>query len=118
MVVVTDPILEPSRRSGGLYASDQALGDQHTEGIVDRLQRDGTDLGPDHFGHGISRDVRLTGYGPQDRQSLGRHLDTALPKEVSRGSGHCARIAEPFESFKYLTDPPRGFGQLDRVTAP
>jgi hypothetical protein len=103
VVVVADPILESGRRSGGLNAPDQALGDQNAEGVVHRLERDGTDLGPDDLGHGVGRDVGLTRYRLQDSQSLGRHLDTALPKEVGRGRGHAVMVDQLFESFQTLT---------------
>jgi hypothetical protein len=92
VVVVADPILEASRRPGGLNATDEAFGDQDAEGVVHRLERDGADLGPDDLGHAISRDVGLTRHRPQDSQSLGRDLDTALPKEVSRVSVHIDTI--------------------------
>jgi hypothetical protein len=88
VVVVADPILEASRRSRGLNAPDKALGNQHAEGVVHRLERDSTDLGPDGLGHRVRRDVGLTRDRPQDSQSLGGHLDTALTKELSRVSDH------------------------------
>jgi hypothetical protein len=80
VVVVADPILEASRRSGGLNAPDETLGDQDGERVVHRLQRDSTNLGPDGLGHGVSRDVGLTRHRVQDSQSLGRHLNTVLSK--------------------------------------
>ena len=91
VVVVADPILEASRRSGGLNAPDQSLGDQEAEGVVDRLQRDGTDLGPDDLGHGVGRDVGLTRDRAQDRQPLGGDLNTAFTKEVRRIGNHRRR---------------------------
>ena len=36
----------------------------------------------------VGRDVGLTRDRPQDRQSLGRDLNAALTKEVSRVGGH------------------------------
>ena len=84
VVVVADPVLEASRRSGGLNAPDQALGDQDAEGVVHRLERDGTDLGPDSLSHGVGRDVGLARHRLQDRQSLGRDLDAVAPKQLSR----------------------------------
>ena len=92
VVVVADPILEASRRSGGLNAPDEAFGDQDAEGVVHRLERDGTDLGPDDLGHAVGRDVGLTRYCPQDSQSLGRDLNAALAKEVCRVGGHAKRV--------------------------
>ena len=97
VVVVADALLETSRRAGGLNAPDKVLGDQDAEGVVHRLERDGTDLGPDGLGHGVGRDVGLTGNRPQDSQSLRRHLDTALTKKFSRVSGHAASIGQLFD---------------------
>ena len=71
MVVVADAILEARRRPGGLNAPDEALGDQDAEGVVHRLERDGTDLGPDDLGHAVGRDVGLTRDRPQHRQTAG-----------------------------------------------
>jgi hypothetical protein len=93
MMVVADPILEASRRSGGLNATDQAFGDQDAEGVVHRLQRDGTDLRPDGLGHGIGRDVWRIRDRPQDSQSLGSNLNAALPKEIGRFSSHVGIVS-------------------------
>ena len=73
--------LSPTRSSnraglGGLNAPDETLGDQDAEGVVHRLERDGTDLGPDSLGHRVGRDVGLTRYCLQDSQSLGRDLNS------------------------------------------
>ena len=93
VVVVADPILEARRRSGGLDAPEQAFGDQDAEGVVHRLERDGTDFGPDGVGHGVGGDVGLAGNRAQDCQSLRSHLNAALPKEVSRVGGHGGMIS-------------------------
>src|SRR5262249_52463386 len=45
MVVVTNTILVEGRRSGGLDAPEESPLDQHPEGVVHRLSRDGADLG-------------------------------------------------------------------------
>jgi hypothetical protein len=66
MVVVAHPILEASRRAGGLNAPDQPLCDQDAERVVHRLERDGADLGPHGLAYGIGCDVGLTRDGPQD----------------------------------------------------
>ena len=86
VMVVADAILEPSRGSRWLDAPDEPFGDQQAEGVVYRLQRDGADLGADGFCHAVGRDMRLARNGPQDSQSLGRDLDAALTKELSRVS--------------------------------
>ena len=61
---------------------------QKGQGVVHRLQRDGTDLGPDDLGHGVGRNVGLTGDRPQDRQPLGRHLNAPLTKKRRRIGPH------------------------------
>ena len=88
VMVVADAILEARRRSRGLNAPDQPFGDQNAERVVDRLERDGTDLGAHSLGHSVGGDVRLTRYSPQNRQPLGSDLNSALPKEVCRVSRH------------------------------
>ena len=92
VVVVADPILEARRRAGGLNPPDQAFGDQNPEGVVHRLERDGTDFGPDDFGYAVSGDVGLTRDRPQDGQSLGRDLNAALTKELSGVGGHADSV--------------------------
>ena len=57
VVVVADAIFETSRRPGGLNAPDEAFGDQEAEGVVDRLERDRADLGPDDLSHAVGRNV-------------------------------------------------------------
>ena len=97
VVVVADPILEASRRPGGLNAPDEAFGDQNPEGVVHRLERDGADLGADDLGHGVGCDVGLTRYRAQNGQSLGRDLNAALTKENSRVPDHAEMITQRFE---------------------
>jgi hypothetical protein len=82
VVVVADSILIARRRPGGLDASNEALGDQKPKGVVDRLAGDGTDLGPHGLGDVIRGAVRSTGHRPEDGKTLGRDLDTVLPKKV------------------------------------
>ena len=88
MVVVADAIFEASRRPGGLDSPDKPFGDQQGQTVVDRLQRDGPDLGPDGLGHGVGRDVRLTRNRPQHRQALGRHLDATFTEQGRRFGRH------------------------------
>jgi len=59
MVVVADAILEASRRACGLNATEKAFGDEHAEGVVHRLQRNGADPGSHRIGHRVGRNVGL-----------------------------------------------------------
>jgi hypothetical protein len=93
VVIVADPILEASRRSSGLNAPDQSLGDKETQGVVNRLQGDGTDLDPDDLGHGVGRDVGLTGDRTQDRQPLGGDVNTPFTQEGRRIGNHLTTTA-------------------------
>jgi hypothetical protein len=93
MVIVAHAIFEARRRSRGLNAPDEALGNQQRQGVVHRLQRDGTDPGPHDLGHGVGRDMRLTRDRPQYRQPLSRHLDAAFTKKRCRISHDFDEIA-------------------------
>jgi len=57
VMVVAYPILEARRRPGWLNAPDQTLSNQDGQRVVDRLERDGPDFGPDRLGHYLRRDV-------------------------------------------------------------
>ena len=92
VMVVTDPIFEERRRTGGLNAPDEALRNQDAQSVVHRLQRNGTNLGTNELGHGIGRDVRLTRDCPQDRQSLSCDLNAALTKEIGWLGAHILQI--------------------------
>ena len=88
MVVVADAILETGRRTCRLNAPDDPLCDEHGERVIDRLLRDGTNLGPDRFGHTVSRDVGLRRHGAQDREPLRSYLDAMLTEKIRRIVGH------------------------------
>jgi hypothetical protein len=99
VMVVADPILEASRRSSGLNPTYQTCRDQSREGVVHGLDRDGADLPPHGLRHGVGGDVGLAGDGPKHRQSLGGHLNAALPQEISRIGGHGLTSYQILESF-------------------
>jgi hypothetical protein len=84
VVVVGDAILEASRRSGGLNAPYKAFGNEHSEGVVHRLEGDGADLGPYRLGDRVGADVGISRYGSQNCQTLGGNLNAALPEDVGR----------------------------------
>ena len=88
VMIVANSILVKRRRSGGLDAPEQTLGDEHAERVVDRLEGDGADLGPDDLGRGFSGDVRLTTHRSHDGQPLGGDLDAALTKQGGGVESH------------------------------
>jgi len=79
-VVVADAILVPSRRPSGLNAPQEASVGEDAEGVVHRLARDGTDLGPHGVVDVVRRAVGPTGHRPQHGQTLSRDLQT-VPAE-------------------------------------
>jgi hypothetical protein len=97
MVVVADPILETGRCPGGLNAPEETFGDQDSERVVHRLERDNADLGSDDLGHAVGRDVGLTLHRAQDSQSLRSHLNAALPKQVRRVGCHVKSVDQAFD---------------------
>ena len=53
------------------------------EGVVDRLARDGADLGPHDLLDVVGGAVRPVGHRPQDGQALGRDLQPVLAEQRS-----------------------------------
>jgi hypothetical protein len=70
-----------------LDAFDEAPIGQDPDGVVDRLTRDGTDLGPRDFGDVLHRAVRSIGHRLHDCQTLSRDLDTVSAKKISWSDG-------------------------------
>lgn len=103
VVVVADPIFKTSRRPGGLNAPNETFCGHQTERVIDRLERDRANLSSDSRGHAVSRGVRLRSDRPQHGQTLGRHLNSTLTKEVGWVSRHGARIDQLLESFQELS---------------
>jgi hypothetical protein len=93
-MVVADPRLEAGRGRRGLNTPDETIVGQDAERIVHGLARDGTDLRPDDFSHAVGRDVGLALNGAQHSQALRRHLDSVLPKQVTRVKSHAARLIQ------------------------
>jgi hypothetical protein len=60
MMVVAHAIFEAGWRSRRLNAPEHAFRDQNTEGVVDRLKRDRTDLCPHRCRYRVGGDMRLT----------------------------------------------------------
>ncbi|RFC44724.1 MAG: hypothetical protein DVB28_000888 [Verrucomicrobia bacterium] len=64
VVVVSHPIFVEGRGTGGLNAAQKALLHEGSEGIVDGLPRDGTDLGAHGFGEGVRGAMGVRRYRP------------------------------------------------------
>lgn len=84
VVIVADPILVERGRSGGLDAPDEALLSQSSKGVVNRLPRDGAEIGANVFGEGVRRAMGPTRHRPQHGQALGRNGHAVFAKELSR----------------------------------
>ncbi len=97
MVIVIDPVLVEGGRPGGLNTPDESLLGQHTECVVHRLTRDGSDLSFSDLGHTIGRDVRLPRNRPQHGQALSSDLDVVLAKKVGGAEGHAETLYENLE---------------------
>src|SRR5262249_59552588 len=69
-------------------APEESPLDQHPEGVVHRLSRDGADLGANVLGDVVGRAVGPTRHRPQHGQALGRDLDTTFAKEVGGVTQH------------------------------
>ena len=84
MMVVAHAIFEAGWESGRLNASQDAFGNQEAERVVDGLERDRANLCSDDLGDCVGRDMRLTRHRAENRQPLGRHLNTELTKKIDR----------------------------------
>ena len=81
VVVVIHPVLVTSRRARRLDPPDEAPVGQCAEGVVHRLARDGTDLGPHQILDLVRRAVRSAGHRTENGQTLRRHLNTMLTQQ-------------------------------------
>lgn len=108
VMVVADPVLEASRRSGGLNAPEQAFGHQHAERVVHRLEGDRANLRSDDVGDTLRGDVGLSGDRSQHRQALRGDLNAALTKESGRVDGQALTVDRILELFKGWRRPCHG----------
>ncbi len=68
-------------------------------GVVDRLDRDRTDLAPDRFGHDVGDHVRCIGDRPENSQAPGRDARTAMTKDRSPVGVHSL---DPIQAWSEL----------------
>jgi hypothetical protein len=104
VMVVADAIFESRGGSCGLDAAEEPMVDEQREGVVDRLERNRTDIRADPFGHAIRGDVRLTGDDAHDREPLRSDVNAALAQERGRVAVHPDTLDQDLELFKGLID--------------
>ncbi len=97
VVVVAEPLLVARRRTERLNPPDQTRADQEAQSVVDGLQRDRTDLGPDRLRDLVGGDVRSAGDRPQHRETLRGDLNSAFAEKAARVLVHEARLDQSLE---------------------
>ena len=97
MMVVTDAILIPGRRAGGLDAAYQVLLDKRREGVVHRLTRYGPDVRPNIVCQFVCRGVGMGRYGAHGCEPLSRHLDAVLTQLIFQGVVHGANCTSKID---------------------
>jgi hypothetical protein len=102
MVVVADPIFVKGRRSGGLDAPDKALLRQGSEGVVNRLWRDGAEIGANVLGNHVRIGVRSARHRAQHGQALGRNGHAVFARELGRACLTARRAVESGVRFVQL----------------
>ncbi len=88
MVIVADPGLKASRRSGRLNPANETDVNKYAEHVVHRLERDKPHLSPDGLSHNLGRRMGLSPDGSQDSKALDRNSVALLTKEISRIGRH------------------------------
>jgi hypothetical protein len=88
VVIIADPSLKASRRSGRLNPANETDVNEDTEHVVHRLERDKPHLGPDGLSHSLGRRMRFSPDGSQDGQALDRNSVPLLTKQGSRIGRH------------------------------
>ncbi len=84
VMVVVNPTLVASRGARRLDPPDEAFVGQGAQCVVDRLTRDGPDLGPHEVFDLVRRCMRPACHHAQNGQTLRCHLNTVLTEYVSR----------------------------------
>ena len=98
MMVVADASFEAGRRTRWLNATENALAHQQAERVVDRLERDCTDLGPDNRSYDVRCGMRMGRDRSQHRKALCCDLNAVETQEFSRVVGHdWSRICQSLE---------------------
>ena len=81
VVVIADPALVATRRARRLDPADQVLVDEDAERVIDRLPRDGAELGAHDVAQLVGCGMWVLRNGAHDRESLSGDLDAVLAQE-------------------------------------
>ena len=81
VVVVADPTLVATCRARRLDAANQVLVDQNAERVIDRLPRDGAELGAHDVAQLVGCGMWVLRNDAHDRESLSGDLDAVLAQE-------------------------------------
>ena len=84
MVIVPHSILVEGRRPGGLNAPEEPFVHHHSQGVVNGLARNGTDVCSNDFGDGVRRAMGSSGNRPKHRQALGSDGNVMFAKQSGR----------------------------------
>lgn len=88
MVVVTDTIFVPSRRSCRLDSTDEVLVYQYAERVVDSLARNGAEVGSNIVGKFVGRGVSMRRKSSHDRKALGSDLHPVVTEQLLDSVSH------------------------------
>jgi hypothetical protein len=88
VVIVVDTVFVAGRGADRLNATDETLVQQNSQGVIYGLARNGPDFLASDVRNAIGRDVRMTGNGPHDGESLGGREHAVASKDVCGALGH------------------------------
>ncbi len=94
VVIVPHACFIERRRPNGLNTPDQSLVDEKAQCVVDRLARNGSNVGLGCLGHIIGGAVGLVSYGAQDCKSLGGDMEAVRPEHVGEVDVHELEIRQ------------------------
>lgn len=100
MVIVSDAILIPGSRPGGLDSADHVLVDERTQAVVDGLARNRADDGADIVGEFVGSGVRAHRNRSQERKSLRSDMHAVLTENKGGVIRHTSREPKRLDFVK------------------
>lgn len=94
MMIVAHAIFIQRRRSRRLNPPQNPLLGKHSQRIINRLTRDGPQLGSNVFNDSIRRTMRLPTHRPHHSQTLSRHLHIMFAEYLRRVMNHGMDIVQ------------------------